>query len=257
MKKIIAFDLDGTLAASKSPMEDRVAGLLSNLLDNFHVCVISGGRFEQFQKQLLDNLKVEPSKLVKLHLMPTCGTRYYSYDLAKAEWHKVYSEDFTQAEKKEITAALNEAVDALGYRETKVYGDTVDDRDSQITFSALGQDIVDELGMEGVDIKEAWDPDGAKKSKLRDYAAGLLPGFEVRAGGATSIDITKPGIDKAYGMQKLMAMLGASKEEILFFGDKLTEGGNDYPVKAMGIDSLEVSRWQDTALALEAILSVI
>ena len=79
----------------------------------------------------------------------------------------------------------------------------------------------------------------------------------MHAAGFTTIDVTKPGIDKAYGMQKLMAMLGASKEEILFFGDKLTEGGNDYPVKAMGIDSLEVSRWQDTALALEAILHVI
>lgn len=257
MKKVIAFDLDGTLAASKSPMEDRVAGLLSELLDSFHVCVISGGHFGQFQKQLLNNLKVEPSKLVKLHLMPTCGTRYYAFDLAAAEWQKVYAEDFTPSEKKQIITALNEAVDALGYREKKVYGNTVDDRDSQITFSALGQDIVDELGMEGVDKKEAWDPDGTKKSKLRDHVANLIPNFEVRAGGSTSIDITKPGIDKAYGMQKLMAMLGASKEEILFFGDKLIEGGNDYPVKAMGIDSLEVSRWQDTALALEAILSVI
>lgn len=257
MKKIIAFDLDGTLAASKSPMEDRVAGLLGDLLDNFHVCVISGGRFEQFQKQLLNNLKVEPAKLVKLHLMPTCGTRYYSYDLSSAEWKKVYSEDFTTAQKGKITAALNEAVDALGYREKKTYGEEVEDRGSQVSYSVFGQDIVDELGMEGVDTKEAWDPSGEKKLKLRNYTAQLIPEFEVRAGGATTIDVTKPGIDKAYGMQKLMAMLGASKEEILFFGDKLTEGGNDYPVKAMGIDSLEVSRWQDTALALEAILSVI
>ncbi len=87
--------------------------------------------------------------------------------------------------------------------------------------------------------------------------APLLPDFEVRAGGTTTIDITKKGIDKAYGMQKLIEQLGLSKEDVLFFGDKLQEGGNDYPVKAMGIDSLEVSDWQDTALALEAILHVV
>ncbi len=257
MKKVIAFDLDGTLAASKSALTDQMAELLNQLLDKFHVCVISGGKFGQFEMQLLANLKAEPSKLKKLHLMPTCGTRYYVYDTAKSGWKKVYAEDFTEAEKKKIITILTKGVDELGYREKKVWGDTVEDRDSQITFSALGQDIVAELGHEGVGLKEAWDPDGKKKKALRDYIADLLPEFEVRTGGATSIDITKPGIDKAYGMTKLMAMLEVSKEEILFMGDRLAEGGNDYPVKAMGIDSLEVSTWQDTALALQAILHVI
>lgn len=250
MKKVLAFDLDGTLAESKSAMNDHVAELLDALLDHFHVCVISGGKFGQFEKQLLANLKVEPIKLEKLHLMPTCGTRYYKYDVAKSEWEQVYAEDFTVAEKKAIIKALNEGIDTLGYREAKPWGDLIEDRGSQITFSALGQEAP-------VNAKEAWDPNNQKKTKLRDVVAELIPEFEVRAGGSTSIDITKLGIDKAYGMQKLMAMLGISKEDILFFGDRLAEGGNDYPVKAMGVDSLEVSHWQDTARSLQAILHVL
>ena len=87
--------------------------------------------------------------------------------------------------------------------------------------------------------------------------AQRIPQFEVRAGGSTSIDVTKLGIDKAYGMHKLMDILEVSKEQILFFGDRLAEGGNDYPVKAMGIDSLEVSHWQHTAIALRAVLATI
>ena len=254
MKKVIVFDLDGTLAPSKSPLPDRVSAVMTRLLDNFEVCVISGGKFEQFQTQLLNNLHADAMQLSKLHLMPTCGTRYYRFDNDKNDWHKVYAEDFTEAEKAEIIIALNKGVDALGYREKQVYGELVEDRGSQITFSALGQDIVKTLGEEGVEIKEAWDKDGNKKARLRDYIAKLIPNFEVRSGGATSIDVTKPGIDKAYGMNRLMAALGVGKDDILFFGDSLQEGGNDYPVKAMGIDSLEVSHWQDTALALEAIL---
>ena len=257
MKKLIAFDLDGTLAPSKSALPDRVANVLGRLLNEFQVCVISGGKFEQFHTQLLNNLHVDNDKLSKLHLMPTCGTRYYRYDLNKADWHKVYAEDFTEDEKAEIVTALNKGVDALGYREEKVYGELVEDRGSQITFSALGQDIVKILGEEGVEIKEAWDKDGQKKASLQRYVADLLPNFEVRTGGSTSIDITKPGIDKAYGMHKLMEILDLEKSEILFFGDALVEGGNDYPVKAMGIDSLEVSHWQDTALALEAIMHTV
>ena len=54
----------------------------------------------------------------------------------------------------------------------------------------------------------------------------------------------------------LMEATGVSKEEILFFGDKIEEGGNDFPVKNLGIDCIAVERWQDTAYALEGIIAV-
>lgn len=257
MKKVIAFDLDGTLARSKSPMTDRMAEQMENLLDNFQVCVISGGKFEQFEKQLLSNLRVDESKLKKLHIMPTCGTRYYSYDAKNKNWHLNYAEDFKPEEKKKIIAALNKGFDDLSYREKKVYGDCIEDRESQITFSVLGQDIVDVLGEKGVDIKEAWDPDDSKKQAVRDYVAPLIPEFEVRVGGITSIDVTKPGIDKGYGMKKLMEILKVNKGDILFIGDRIREGGNDYPVKLMGIDCIQISNWQETAAAVEAINHVV
>ncbi len=256
-KRVIAFDLDGTLADSKSPIADRMAELLNELLERFHVCVMSGGKFEQFEKQLIANLKADPDRLERLHLMPTCGTRYYRFNAADGAWSQIYAEDFTEAEKKKIIDALNKGMDDLGLREKKVWGEIIEDRGSQVTFSALGQDVVAELGDEGVRLKEKWDPTGAKKLKLRDYVAELIPDFEVRVGGETSIDVTKPGIDKAYGMQKLMDMLDLSKDDILFIGDRLAEGGNDYPVKAMGVDSIEISNWRETAVAINTVLHVI
>jgi HAD superfamily hydrolase (TIGR01484 family) len=257
MKQVIAFDLDGTLSPSKSPLPDRMGELLRALLGKFQVCVISGGKFGQFEKQLLNNLKAEPTLLKKLHIMPTCGTRYYRFDSKSGHWQQQYAEDFTDAQKAKIIKALNQGIDTLGYREKQTWGDIIEDRGSQITFSALGQDIVEQLGPKGVELKEQWDPDTTKKQKLRDYVADLIPEFEVRVGGGTSVDITKPGIDKGYGMQKLLDMLKLGKRDILFIGDRLIEGGNDYPVKAMGIDCIEISHWQETALAIEAILHVI
>lgn len=248
-RKVIAFDLDGTLAPSKSTLPDRMSELLDQLLDEYQICVISGGKFEQFKMQLLANLKAEPDKLERLHLMPTCGTRYYHYNIIDRKWEKVYAEDFTEIEKRKIIAALEKGVRALGYDKEKTWGEQIEDRGSQITFSALGQQAP-------VDMKEEWDPEQMKKSKLREYVSKIIPEFEVRMGGSTSIDVTKLGIDKAYGMNKLMEILGVPKEEILFIGDRLTEGGNDYPVKAMGIDTIEVSSWEDTVFAIEAILNV-
>jgi hypothetical protein len=253
MKKVIAFDLDGTLAPSKSALPDAMGAEMSKLLEHKTVCVISGGKFGQFEKQFLSNLKVEPQLLQNLHLMPTCGTRYYRYDLDRDVWELVYAEDIPVEGKKRIVDALEKGFTDLGYKAKKTYGPTIEDRESQITYSVLGQDIVDELGEEGVRLKEAWDPDNSKKNELRDYIAPFIPDFEVRVGGVTSIDVTMPGVDKAYGIEKLMNALGLEKEEILFLGDRLQEGGNDYPVKAMGVDTIAVESWKETALVVRTI----
>ncbi len=256
MKKVIAFDLDGTLAPSKSPLPDRMAELIKKLLQKYEVCIISGGKFDLFELQILGNLEASATELQRLHLMPTCGTRYYLYDIAKKTWDLQYAEDFTEAEKVKIKDALNKGIDDLKYRETKVYGETLEDRESQITFSVLGQDIVSELGPKGVELKEAWDLDNSKKQKIRDYVADLIPEFEVRVGGLTSIDVTKRGIDKAYGMKKLLAMLDLTIDELLFVGDRIVEGGNDYPVKVMGADTISIKNWEETALVVQTILKV-
>lgn len=255
-KKLIAFDLDGTLADSKSAPDDRMTELLAQLLEKYEVCVISGGKFDQFKKQLLNSLQASPTALERLHLMPTCGTQYYRFDIVAKEWHQIYAENLTESEKNKIVDALNKGFNHFGYIEKETYGEIIEDRGSQITYSVLGQDIVDVLGKKGLKLKEEWDPENKKKLAVRDFVAELIPEFEVRAGGVTSIDVTKQGIDKAYGMRKLMEMLEIGKDEILFIGDRLQEGGNDYPVKAYGIDSLEISKWQETAIAVEAIIHV-
>ena len=249
IRRMVAFDLDNTLAESKSPITGEMAALLDRLLAKFQVCVISGGKFEQFEAQLIDHLNVAPERLASLHVMPTCGTRYFRFDVAAGAWQQVYAEDLPADRKAVIVAALNKGADALGFRETRLWGEQIEDRGSQVTFSALGQEAP-------VADKEAWDPDGAKKRQLRDYVAKEIPEFEVRVGGSTSIDVTKHGIDKAYGMKKLLALLDVAKHELLFVGDRLEQGGNDYPVKAMGVDCLSVSGWQQTALVIETILEV-
>ncbi|MBI5357612.1 HAD-IIB family hydrolase [Candidatus Saccharibacteria bacterium] len=253
-KKLIAFDLDGTLAPSKSHFHDRMVNLFDRLLEKYHVCVISGGKYELFQRQFLTQITKDEDSLGRLHLMPTSGTRYYKFE--KGEWVEQYAENFTPEQKKKIIKALEEGIIESGYKVDKTYGDTIEDRDSQITLSILGQEIVAELGEEGVRIKEEWDPDGSKKIKIRDIVAKKIPEFEVRAAGATSIDITRPGIDKAYGMKKLMEYTGFSKEDILFMGDRIVPGGNDYAVEEMGIDCIAVRSWHDTAYAIEGIVKV-
>ncbi len=250
MKKLIAFDLDDTLAITKSEISDRMSVLLGRLLEKYDVCVITGGRFEQIEKQVVKRLEVPEHLLGKLHLMPTCGTRYYRYDELDHKWVMQYAEDLTKEQKQKIVKVLETVAKDMGIWCDNPAGEIIEDRFSQITMSALGQQATPE-------DKYAW----AEKYKdvrpvYRDKVAELLPDLEVRIGGTTSTDITLPGIDKAYGMQKLIEAIDISKDEILFFGDKLQEGGNDFPVRAMGIDSIAVEGWETTAYALDGVLGV-
>ena len=249
IKKVIAFDLDATLSVTKSPISDRMAELLDNLLKKYDVCVISGGKFEQFKLQVVDRLNASPAELVRLHLMPTCGTRYYRYDESSSDWKIQYSQDLTSEQKQRVISALEDGAKKLDLWEEKPYGDIIEDRGSQITFSALGQKAPAEL-------KYDWDPTGEKKHKLRDYVAPLVEDLEVRVGGTTSVDVTLIGIDKAYGIKKLINIIQIGNDDVLFIGDRLEQGGNDYPVKAMGVDTIAVKSSEDTILVLEGILAV-
>ena len=234
--RLVAFDLDDTLAPSKTRIAPEMAGLLADLLNHVDVCIISGGHFGQFSAQVLSALD-ESSRLSALHLMPTCGTRYYSWD--GAGWDQVYAEDLTELEKSEVIEALTAGAHHLGLWEDRTWGPIIEDRGSQITFSALGQSAP-------VEAKKAWDPDGSKKDRLRAYVADRTPALEVRSGGSTSIDVTRQGVDKAYGMRRIRSKLHLTNDEILFIGDRLDPGGNDYPVKEMGIPTIAVVEWTDT-----------
>ena len=250
MKKVIGFDLDDTLAITKSPISDRMAELLTNMLSYYNLCIISGGKFEQFEKQVISRLKATPTQLVNLHIMPTCGTRYYRFDLNKNQWIEKYAENLSSDEKKAIIEALESSAKKFGLWVEKPYGPIIEDRGSQVTYSALGQQAPAEA-------KYKWAHDNAEKRiEMQKDVASRLDNLEVRLGGTTSVDVTRVGIDKAYGINKLMVELSLEKKDILFIGDKMQPGGNDYPVKAIGVDSIEVRNSDDTIYILEGILAV-
>jgi phosphomannomutase len=244
MKKLIVFDLDGTLAPSKSSLAPETAALMHDLLGIIKVAVISGGAWAQFEKQLLTDLPHD-SDLANLSLLPTCGTKFFQYD---RKWKELYSEDLSAEERKKIIDSLDTAAGEAGYRADKVWGDVIEDRGSQVTFSALGQQAP-------LAEKEKWDPDFAKRKKITTILETLIPEFSIRMGGATSIDVTKPGIDKAYGIGKLRDTLHVSLKEMVYIGDALFPGGNDYPAEQAGVVSIPVKGPDDTNLVIKTILA--
>jgi hypothetical protein len=236
-KQLIIFDLDGTLTRSKSPIDHEMADLVVNLLQRKKVAVISGGGFPQFQSQFLASLPGNTDNFSNLYLLPTSGTRLYVW---KGNWIEQYAENLSVEEKQRIMAALDTALKMTKYEKpTKTFGTLIEDRGSQITFSALGQSAP-------VELKYAWDPMRTKRERMAAILSEKLPEFEVRVGGATSVDITKRGINKGFGIRKLEQFLKIESEDIVFIGDALFYGGNDYPAKATGVDCISVKGPEET-----------
>jgi hypothetical protein len=244
MKKLIVFDLDGTLAESKSSIDADMSRLLHDLLGIIKVAVISGGDWPQFQEQFVSHLPQDAS-LTNLSILPTSGTKFFRYT---GSWNNLYSEGFTPEEKEKIVGSLKKAVAEAGFQVDKVWGEVIEDRGSQITFSALGQQAP-------LEEKEKWDPDFAKRKKIKAILDTLIPEFSVRLGGSTSIDVTKPGIDKAYGIGKLRDLLGISLKEMIFIGDALFPGGNDYPAEQAGVACVRVRGPSETKPVTVAIIA--
>ncbi len=255
-KRILAFDIDQTLNIAKTPIPPEMAELLVKCLDHFEICPISGQKFEQFIIQIVDQLKkagVTDQQLTHLHLFVAQGTQYYRYRLEQQDWERVYNFPLPEEDVVKITTVLESAAKELGYWEADqlAAGDEIiENRLSQVTFSALGQKA-------GTEAKYAWDPDCKKRAAIVAKCQAKLPDFLYEIGGTTSINVAKPGMNKEFGMTHLLSELGAKKSEVLYFGDMTQPGGNDYPVVQMGIDTITVRSHEDTAYALRGILGII
>lgn len=254
-KDLIVFDMDGTLTPTKAPMDAEMTGLIADLLAEKQVAVIGGGKYGLFREQLLAPLRKARVAPKNLLLFPTTATSFYRY---RGGWKNVYAHALSSAEKKKIKNAFADVFKKAGYRRpTKTYGTVIEDRGTQITFSALGQEVVAILGKEkGVAMKEQWLKENkAIKMKMGRMLQAMLPQFEVRTAGFTSIDITRKGIDKAYGLGQITKHTGITIKKMLFVGDAIFPGGNDYAVVRTGVDYIPVHGPEDTKRIIRAVLA--
>ncbi|MBD3688858.1 HAD-IIB family hydrolase [Nanchangia anserum] len=244
---LVAFDLDDTLTASKATIDPEMAALFADLAERTQVAIISGGMLSQFQRQVLDHVSLSERAREHLHLLPTCGTRYVRW--RGDRWQELRAVSLTPDQVEAACAAIERRAREQGIWEDETWGPAIENRGSQITYSALGQSAPGER-------KAAWDPDGGKRARLARAVGADLPELSVRSGGATSVDITLAGIDKAYGMRHLLADAGLDPDDVVFFGDRLDPDGNDYPVLSTGVTCREVTNPADTAAQLRALLGV-
>ncbi len=164
------------------------------------------------------------------------------------DWKKIYSEDFTTEEKEKIIGSLKKAIGARASRSKRSGESRSKTGEARSLFPHWVSRPLWKKKKNGTLIS----PSGRRSKRSSTI---LIPEFSVRTGGATSIDVTKPGIDKAYGIRKLRDILGISIEEMIFIGDALFPGGNDYPAEEAGVVSIPVRDPDETKRVIETIIA--
>ena len=261
MRKALAFDIAQTLNIAKTPIPIEIDELLTKCLNKFEICPISGQKFDQFLIQIVDRLVeygATEDQLSHLHLFVAQGTQYYIYEPTGngydvKNWKQVYNYPLTDEQVAKISKTIEEAAKELGFWEEDKLApgdEIIENRLSQVTFSALGQKA-------GTEAKYAWDPDCKKRQQIVKLCKEKSPEFEYEIGGTTSINAITPGMNKQFGMKKLLEYLKLDMKDVLYFGDMTQPGGNDYPVVQMGFDYITVRSHEDTAYALLGIISVL
>ena len=181
------------------------------------IAIISGGSFRQFETQFLTGFPKDVS-FENFSLYPTSAAQCYVYK--NGAWQTLYAHLFTPEEKQTIIQVLEEGIKHTRIIDssTPQFGDRIEDRGAQISFSALGQSAP-------IALKRLWDPTREKRAPLQKFLIDALPGCSVRANASNTIDITRAGITKAYGVQEFSRMVDVPVSAMLYVGDALFEGG--------------------------------
>lgn len=219
--RLVLFDLDDTLAVSKSALDPEMAAALERLLETRHVAVISGTKWELFRDLFVAHLS--PHVYPRLVIAPVSGGQIYRY--RNDEWQRV-NESSIGLGFEQIRAAFTRAFAECGFESpTQTWGPQFEDRLSQVTYSALGQ-------LAPPEEKKRWDPDLSRRAPVIAALRRLLPDYlSIRAGGSNSIDVS--GFEKDYGIRQVILQLsaeGIEEQDALFIGDAIHPGGNDYAV---------------------------
>ena len=246
MFKMVVFDLDWTLAPSKWQMDSEMVELFKILLSKYKVWVISGWDYPQFQKQIIPFLWGDEKILSNLYVCPTCSTKLYLYK--DWYWHKEYSLDLTKQEILNITNILNKAIIDLKLEPKQIWWELIEDRWTQVSYSALWQQAP-------LEEKHKYDPNFEKRKKVRDYIKDDLKWFNILLWWATTIDVTREWVDKAYWVRKLSEISKISLDEIIFVWDAVFPGWNDFPPLEIWVTSKRVFNIDDTKNYIKMLIS--
>ena len=235
MKRIFMFDIDGTLTPPRLPMTEEMVEMFKGFCERNRVILVTGSDMSKVVEQV--------PKVIRdlVEGIYTCSGNAYTVGD-----EIIYENEFRPPEK---LIALLEDWKNYSHYPVKT-GKHLEHRDGMLNYSTVGRNCTQQQRED----YEAWDNENGERAILRERILNMFPSLDVAIGGQISIDIYPKGLDKSQSYHRVKG--DNPDHAIIFCGDRLMPGGNDYPFfKAMGENqtrchpldiAVPVSSWQDT-----------
>ncbi len=219
--KHLFFDLDDTLTLTKSPITNEIKDILAS--SGRDIIVVSGADIPRITLQT-DN-------------MPSYKLGQNGNDSVDMSGNRLWQDYLSTEEKNAVLMHTSELL-TLMYWDVKDAHDLIEDRGCQVSFSVVGHH-------EDVPYKKSFDPHSEVRLRMLLRYPFTSDIMEVKIGGTTTFDYFKKGAHKGSNVARLIEHMGWRKEDSIYFGDKLHDGGNDESVVGV-INTIAVENHDDT-----------
>lgn len=236
-KEIFIFDVDGTVADSYRPVQPKNAEIICNLLKSGKIIVFATGRArESLEEKVLALLPCGSLYMSQIYMLPAGGAAMYSWE--GGMWQEAYTNRIDAKYEHKIIELYKKTVEHVDPN-IKGEGCFIENKDYlMLSCAAVGYGSTKAERL-------AWDPNHEKRMQIIGKINEEFPHLDVSIGGSATIDITKKGVNKADGLNRLFDILKLDKKDALFIGDGVFPGGNDYCILETGIDILKVESPKD------------
>ena len=220
-KRLICFDLDGTLTQHKTPLSPENRAVLDSLRQHYQLVMCGGGSCERIYNQMnqypidiLGNYSMQESRVEDGQL-------------------KIIRQETVHPDTARVLAICAALRQKYGY--TEYEGESVEFHPSgMMTFGLLGTKA-DKAS------KLAFDPDKRKRQAMFREVCDSFPQYAVFIGGTTSFDLAELKFNKYSAVMRYAREHGFTKDQVLFVGDDLGDGGNDSHIRLYGMDYIQIT----------------
>jgi len=247
MNKIYIFDVDGTLTPSRQKMTNEFREFFEQWAIHNTFYLVTGSDLPKLQEQL------QGTEILTDGIFTCCGNEYWQSDPAVHPKHcdLIYENKFKPPEN---------LLTYLGFQikisDTPVHSTNHrEDRGAMLNFSVVGRDCTLEERQQYFE----WDKESGEREKIADEVRRGWPELDAVIGGQISIDIYPKGKDKSQILEHIRDRnIVTSKDEYIFIGDGIENGGNDYPLAKLmdnleGCSSYHTKGWEHTKEILESL----
>jgi len=216
MKKLILFDVDGTLAKSTLKIKDKLVDILKKL-KGYDLGLVGGGNYEK----IISQIKKENINLFKYIFAENGIIAYQNNELIHANnLRQVYTEEELQ----EIAMYFLKYIIDLDI--PCKTGSFLIMRNGMWYLTPIGSNCNKKERQAFIEYDKKFKIRETIIKKTKEYISRKYK-LDIKLGGEIGLGIHPIGWDKSYIMQFIEK---ENYDKIYFFGDRCTLLGNDYPL---------------------------